>query len=155
MHQEGQGIHPKIPYRPQRRGAKGEKQHGAAGHSHQHEQPQLTLGAVEGEKEQDPGADHAVQAVQRAGEPGQPQPEGPQQVVQHPQKGPQQDGLAEQQQLGGDVVLHTDSAEQPPEQTAALPAAVLIGDGVHPAVHMELPAVQGQLADVQFLPGDH
>ena len=155
MHQEGQGIHPKIPYRPQRRGAKGEKQHGTAGHSRPHDQPQLTRGAVEGEKEQDPGADHAVQAVQRAGEPGQPQPEGPQQVVQHPQKGPQQDGLAEQQQLGGDVVLHTDSAEQPPEQTAALPAAVLIGDGVHPAVHMELPAVQGQLADVQFLPGDH
>ena len=111
MHQEGQGIHPKIPYRPQRRGAKGEKQHGTAGHSRQHEQPQLTLGAVEGEKEQDPGADHAVQAVPRAGEPGQPQPEGPQQVVQHPQKGPQQDGLAEQQQLGGDVVLHTASAE--------------------------------------------
>ena len=83
MHQEGQGIHPKIPYRPQRRGAERKEQHYAPGQPRQHKQPQLSLGPIQGEKKDGPGAEQTVQAVQWAAEPGEPQPDGPQQIVPH------------------------------------------------------------------------
>ena len=40
------------------------------------------------------------------------------------------------------------------EKAPPLLTAVLIGDGIDPAVHMELAPVQGQLADVQVLSGN-
>ena len=83
MQQECHRIPPKIPDGTQERGASGKEQDPAAQNAQEYKQPQLSLGPIQGEKKDGPGAEQTVQAVQWAGEPGEPQPEGPQQIVQH------------------------------------------------------------------------
>ena len=68
---------------------------------------------------------------------------------------PSRDRPAEGQQRGGERGLHSGSPEEAAEKAAPLLSAVLVGDSVNPAVHMQLAAVQGQLADVQIFPCDH
>ena len=82
MQQECHRISPKIPDGTQERGASGEEQDPAAQDAQKHEQPQLALGTVEGEKEGGAAGQQAVGQVQRARDPGEPQPEYPEQVVQ-------------------------------------------------------------------------
>ena len=65
MQQKRQGIHPKIPHRPQKRGEGGEKQHTAAHRPQQQIQPQLPLRPAEHEEEDRQARGHAVQDVQR------------------------------------------------------------------------------------------
>ena len=62
--------------------------------------------------------------------------------------------LTEEQERLGESRGHGASPEQPVEKAPPLLTAVLIGDGIDPAVHMELAPVQGQLADVQVLSGN-
>ena len=82
MQQECHRIPPKIPDGTQERGASGEEQHPAAQNAQEHEQPQLALGAVEGEKEDGAAGQQAVDQIQRPGDPGEPQPEHPEQFPQ-------------------------------------------------------------------------
>ena len=49
MQQKRQGIHPKIPHRPQKRGEGGEEQHAAAHRPQQQIQPHLPLRPAEHE----------------------------------------------------------------------------------------------------------
>nr|WP_325285234.1 hypothetical protein [Dysosmobacter sp.] len=79
--QLGQGIHPKIPHRPQRRRKGAEEHHRAAGDAQQQVQPQLPCPAQQKQKDR-AARRQAVQQVQRRREPGQPQPEGTQQIIQ-------------------------------------------------------------------------
>ena len=148
MQQKCQGIHPKIPHRPQKRGEGGEKQHTAAHRPQQQIQPQLPLRPAEHEEEDRQARGHAVQDVQRRRQAGQPQAEGPQQVIQQRRSHAQQDRLTEEQERLGESRGHGASPEQPVEKAPPLLTAVLIGDGIDPAVHMELAPVQGQLSDV-------
>ena len=101
-----QRIGPKFPHRPQQLGKGAEKQHCAAQGPQHQKSPQLTVGPPQ--QKQEGGGCHgqAVSAVQPSGEPGSAEPEGPQQVVQHPCGQPQQDGLTEEQQLPGDLDPH-------------------------------------------------
>ena len=77
MQQESQSVHPKIPYWAQRRGAERKEQHYAPGQPRQHKQPQLSLGAVQGEKEDGASGQQAIDQVQQTGGSGEPQPEHP------------------------------------------------------------------------------
>lgn len=106
MDQKCQCIRPKFPNRPQQGGKQGEKQHESPQRTQQHVDPQLALGPVQGEQEQGGGGAKAVQAVQRPCKPGQAQAERPQQVVSHPCRQPQQNGLEEYRQLLIDVIPH-------------------------------------------------
>lgn len=106
MQQKGQGIHPKIPHRPQGGGEGAEKQRRASQKPQQDEHPQFPLGPAEGEEKQGRAYRQTVEDVQRGGETGQAQPEGPQQIVQHPRRQAQQNGLAKDQKLLGDVIFH-------------------------------------------------
>ena len=102
MQQKCQGIHPKIPHRPQKRGEGGEKQHTAAHRPQQQIQPQLPLRPAEHEEEDRQARGHAVQDVQRRRQAGQPQAEGPQQVIQQRRSHAQQDRLTEEQERLGE-----------------------------------------------------
>ena len=100
MQQECHRIPPKVPDGTKERGASGEEQDPAAQDAQEYEQPQLPLGTVEGEKEDGAAGQQAVDQIQRPGDPGEPQPEHPEQVVKQAQGSAQQNGLEEQQQLG-------------------------------------------------------
>ena len=96
MQQKRQGIHPKIPHRPQKRGAGCEEQHAAAHRPQQQIQPHLPLRPAEHEEENRHARGQTVQDVQRRRQAGQPQAEGPQQVIQQRRSHAQQDRLAEE-----------------------------------------------------------
>ena len=138
MQQKRQGVHPESPHRPQQRGKDCEKQDAAAQGTQAEIQPQLALGPVEGEQKDRPADRHAVEDVQRRRQPGELQAEGPQQVILQPGGHPQQDGLDKGLKRLGKGGAHGASPEQAAEKALPLLAAVLIGDGVDPAVHMEL-----------------
>ncbi len=106
MRQVGQGVRPKGPHRAQQLGEGAEKQHRAAHGAQHREAPQLPPAPPQEKEERGRPHKEAVGRVQRGGEAGQAQPEGAQQIVQHPGGQPQQDGLGEQQQLLGDLVSH-------------------------------------------------
>ena len=85
-----------------------EKQHCAAHSTKHHKAPQLPAAPIH-EKGEDGGACcQTIGRVQRGGQSGQPQPKGAQQIVQQPDRQPQQDGLAEDEQLVGDLIRHTE-----------------------------------------------
>lgn len=148
MQQKGQRIHPECPHRLQRPGEKSEKYRGTACQPQQQQQAHLPPGPIEREEEhRRPGQD-AVQDVQHPCQPAQPQAEGPQHIVQQAQRHPQQTGLQADQQPQRNIGAHGGSPEQPAEESPLFLAALLIGDGVDPAVHVELAPVQGKLADV-------
>ena len=126
MQQKCQGIHPKIPHRPQKRGEGGEKQHTAAHRPQQQIQPQLPLRPAEHEEEDRQARGHAVQDVQRRRQAGQPQAEGPQQVIQQRRSHAQQDRLTEEQERLGESRGHGASPEQPVEKAPPLLTAVLM-----------------------------
>lgn len=106
MHQAGQGVRPEGPHRTQRLGEGAEKQHRAAHGAQHREAPQLPLTPPQEEEKRRRSHKEAVDRVQPGGEAGQAQPEGAQQIVQHPGGQPQQNGLPEHQQLLGDLVPH-------------------------------------------------
>lgn len=97
--QKGQRIRPKGPQGPQELGEGAEKEDRSPQRAQHHEAPELALGPAQQEKEQRPAHAQAVEAVQRPGEAGGPDPEGAQQIVQQPGGQPQQDGLPEYQEL--------------------------------------------------------
>ena len=106
MEAEGQRVRPEIPHRPQHRGQQREVKRSASRQPQQHIQPEDALHLPQ-QKEEDGRQGHgAVGSVGEEGEPGMPQPEGPQQVIQQGGAHSQQDGLAEDDQLDGDVVPH-------------------------------------------------
>lgn len=106
MHQVVQCIYPKRPDRPKKCGTRAEEQHRATDGAQHHEAPQLSLGPEQEKSEHRASDDQAVQSVQKARQPGEPQPKGAQQVIQQPGGQPQQDGLTEYQQLLGDLNPH-------------------------------------------------
>ena len=106
MQEKCQGVHPKVPQGPQQGRQQAKKQHRAAQGSQNHISPQQALRLAEGEEKQPGAHGQAVQGVPQGGGAGQPQPEGPQQVVQQPRRQAQQHRLAEQGQLPGDLDLH-------------------------------------------------
>ena len=106
MQQKRQGVHPESPHRPQQRGKDCEKQDAAAQGTQAEIQPQLALGPVEGEQKDRPADRHAVEDVQRRRQPGELQAEGPQQVIQQPQKRSQQSSAQKCRRLGGNFNLH-------------------------------------------------
>ena len=71
-----------------------------------------------------------------------------QKVVGQSQNQAQKSRAAKQQQLFGNIVFHGRLPEQPGEKAAALAPVVLILQGVDLAVHMQLAALQTQLADM-------
>lgn len=84
-----------------------EEQHRAA-HGAQHRKPpQFPFSPPQEEEEGGGPHGQAVGRVQHGGEAGQAQPEGTQQIIQHPGGQPQQNGLPEHQQLLRDLVSHT------------------------------------------------
>jgi hypothetical protein len=80
-------------------GESAEKQYRAADRPQHHEAPQFSVAPAQQEPEKYGSYRQAIGAVQRRPQPGQPQPKGPQQVIQRPGGQSQQDGLPEQQQL--------------------------------------------------------
>lgn len=106
MYQVGQCVRPKGPHRAQYCGKRAEEKHRAAHGAQQHKAPQLALGPAQEKQEHRASNGQTVQGVQRPGEPGEPQPEGAQQVIQQSGGQPQQDGLDKHQQLLGDVIPH-------------------------------------------------
>ena len=99
MRQTIQRVGPKFPHRPQQLGEGAEKQHRAAQGSQHQKSPQLAVGPPQQKQEGGRRHSQAIGTVQPSGEPGAAEPEGPQQVVQHPCGQPQQDGLTEGHQL--------------------------------------------------------
>ena len=101
-----QRVGPKFPHRPQQLGKGAEKQHRAAQSPQHQESPQLAVSPPQQKQEGCGPHDQAVNAVQPSGEPGTAEPEGPQQVVQHPCGQPQQDGLSKGHELVRDRGPH-------------------------------------------------
>ena len=99
MRQADQSIGPKSPYRAEKLRKNAEKQDRSSQGAQHQETPQLAVGPAQQEQEGHRPHGEAVDAIQKAGEPGPAESEGPQQVVQHPCGQPQQDGLTEGHQL--------------------------------------------------------
>ena len=88
----GAPVQPERPYGPQRGGKNAEKHHGSTQRPQQDIAPQLSVPLAQNKEGQRRPGGEAVQQVQRPGQAGPPQPDGPQQVVQHPGGQPQQNG---------------------------------------------------------------
>ena len=84
-----------------------EEQHRSARGAQHHEAPQFSAAPLHEKGEGGGACRQTVGRVQQGGEPGQPQPEGAQQIIQRTQGQAQQDGLAEGQQLLRDLVPHS------------------------------------------------
>lgn len=101
-----QRIRPKAPYGPQQLREDAEKQHCSAQRAQNHEAPQLPVRPPQEKEEQSGSGQKAVQTVQQPGQAGKAEAKGPQQVIQQPGTQAQEDGLAEHQQLVGDLISH-------------------------------------------------
>lgn len=106
MESPGQRIRPKLPHRTQQHRQQSEKQHAAAQQSQQYIQPGDALHAPEQKQKHRQQRRQAVGAVGEPGEAGMAQAQGPQQVIEQGDAAAQQDGLAECQQLNGDLIFH-------------------------------------------------
>lgn len=113
MGQREEGVVPKIPYRLQKYGAGAEVQHCPACRPQQGKQAEFSVCAPQQKLKARSADAQAVRAVQRHGEAGKPQPEGPQQVVPDPRSKTQQNGLGKIQQLLGYLVTHTQPKSRP------------------------------------------
>lgn len=131
MHQIGQRIRPKSPNGPQHGGKSAEKQDCAAQRAQHRKAPQFPFRRLEEEEERRHPYRQAVEAVQKARQPGQPQPEGPQQIIQQPGGKAQQDGLAKHQQLLGNLIPH-ELSKQPAKPAGPAAALLLVRNGVPP-----------------------
>ena len=137
--ESGQLLQPEIPHRPQGPGEQAEKQRGAPGHAQQDKAPQLPVGLAEDEEKNGDTHRVAVQQIQNRRQPGAAQPQRPDQVVQHPQGRTQHNGQEKLPQLAGNLNPHH-SAEQAAEKAALADGAILIGNGVDPAIHKQFAA---------------
>ena len=96
---------PKVPQRPQQRRQQQKIQPRSAAGSQQQKEPCL----APAHRRQEPHHQHqsapGEQGIRQVDQPTPPQ--GPQQIIDHPTQHPQQRRLPQQQQLGGDIVLHS------------------------------------------------
>lgn len=106
MHQVGQRIRPKGPYRAQPFGKRAEEKHRAADGAQHYKSPQLAIGAAQKKQEHGASDGQAVQGIQQPRELGEPQAKGAQQVIQQSDGQPQQNGLDKDQQLLRDLDPH-------------------------------------------------
>lgn len=106
MRQKGQRIRPEGPDGPQRLGKGAEKQHRSPHRAHQDKAPELSRSPAEQKQKRGRAHHKAVSPVQQRGEPGGPDPEGAQQIIQQAGGQAQQDGLPEHQQLLGRLPPH-------------------------------------------------
>ena len=106
MRQADQSIGPKSPYRAEKLRKNAEKQDRSSQGAQHQETPQLAVGPAQQEQEGHRPHGEAVDAIQKAGEPGPAESEGPQQVVQHPSGQAQQDGLSKGHELVRDRGPH-------------------------------------------------
>lgn len=84
-----------------------EEQHRSAHGAQHHEAPQFAAAPLHEKGEGGRACRQTVGRVQQSDEPGQPQPEGAQQIIQRTQGQTQENGLAEGQQLLRDLVPHS------------------------------------------------
>ena len=134
-----QGLCPKLPNGTQKRGKRGEEQHGAARGTQNQKAPDLSVRPVQQKAKGGAAHAEAVAAVQPGGQMGKAQPEGAQQIIDHTGGQSQQNGLEKQPQR---TTPRHCLSEQAAEKTAAPCAVILVGQGVDAAVYMQLPAVQ-------------
>ncbi len=106
MCQISQCVSPEKPQGPQQRGEHPEKQHRTAQRPQHHKSPQLSLRPPQEKEGHGKPGQHAVKAVQHAGQAGTPQAEGPQQIIQQSRAHAQQNGLPKHQHLVGNLVPH-------------------------------------------------
>lgn len=83
-----------------------EKQHGASDAAQHHKAPQFSVAPPHEKGKGRRAHRQTVGRIQHGGQPGQPQAEGTQQIIQQSHGQSQQDGLAEDQQLMRDLVPH-------------------------------------------------
>ena len=92
-------IRPKLPDRPKPGPTAAEKQDCASHGPQRHKRPQFSVAPHQQEHERRSTHCCTVDPIQYVGHPGKPQAKGPQKIVKHCQRDPQQNGLEKRQQL--------------------------------------------------------
>ena len=110
---------------------------------------------IEKEPRGDQSPEEEIQRGAQQGEPDPP-PEDAEQIIYQAQRRPQAGGAQERKGLVQKVDAHrVDLSEQPGQEAAPFAPVVLIGQGVHASLHLQVSPVQTQLFDVEVLPPHH
>jgi len=140
---------PKIPERAKQCGKAGEKDRRAGRRGKEHIKAQLAAADAAGKAEKRPGKRQHEEHIEQIGESARSAAaQGAQQIINERDRRAQQKRAGKRACLRPDLHAHRSGAEQPGEE-AACARRVLIAERLDAAVHVQLAAVETELADVQ------
>ena len=150
-------VCPEVPERPEQRREKAEGERCADRDGEERVEPQLAAADAQSEGEERGGKEQGIERVERVGERAPRaavEPHGAQRVIEQSKAGAEEKRAGKHGKLRRDVAAHALAPEQAAEQSAGGGGGILVKKRVDVSVHMQLTAVQTELADVQALTRD-